>query len=603
MGNALDRQPGEEPVLQPSATGASRATPGPGSTPAAPVSRRTLLWASALAAVGAHARGTPARGAQPDPAPAREPPPLDAATLAAAERVAGVSYTPAERDLLLKSLPAAMRTLESRRRFALPENAEPPALRFDPRPPGMTSDAGDGVVRTSLDAGGAAPPRPSRDEDIAFASVLEQASWIRSGAISSRRLTEICLDRLARFDDRLRCVVTLTDELALRQADRADAEIRAGHWRGPLHGLPWGAKDLFDTAGIRTTWGAEPFVARVPDRDARVVQRLERAGAVLVAKLSLGALAMGDVWFGGRTNNPWDTSKGSSGSSAGCGAAVPSGLVSFGIGTETWGSIVSPSVTCGCVGLRPTFGRVARTGAMALCWSLDKIGPMTRRVEDALVVLHAINGADVEDPSSIEAPLSFDAARPVRGRRLGYHPAWFELEGANRDARVVLDAARRAGLELVEIDFPDGPFQTLEVILLAEAAASFESLTRSGGDDALSAQGSDAWPNIFRQSWFIPACEVVQADRLRRRAMMRMHERLSAVDAIVDPSDGNLFLCGLTNFTGHPSLTIRAGFRPDGTPHGVSLIGRLYDEGGLCGIGMALERELGVAAKRPPGFG
>ncbi len=571
------------------------------STPLLRPGRREFLIASGAVAAGAilPASAQPPARTSSQPGASLEPATegaITADTIEAAETLAGISFTPAKRKTLAKTIGPQVAGFRKRQNYPLPANSAAPALRFDPRLPGMRFDTEQRPIRTSLPS--PPPELPASDDDIAFAPVTDLSRWVHAGKLTSRRLTDLYLDRLTRFDDKLKCVIALMADQARAQADRMDAELKAGKSRGPLHGIPWGAKDLFDTAGVRTTWGAEPYLERVPTKDAVIVQRLSDAGAVLVAKLTLGALAMGDVWYGGRTNNPWNPALGSSGSSAGCGAAVAAGLVGFGVGTETWGSIVSPSVTCGVTGLRPTFGRVARTGAMALCWSLDKIGPMARSVEDTALVLAAINGADRGDVSSIQMPFNFDAARPVAGLKIGVCPKWMNDRRANRSAGVALDAAKKRGMTVVEIDVPDWPYDCLQPMLLCEAAASFEELTRTGDDDKLKAQHEGAWPNTFRKAWFIPAVEVIQADRLRRQVMVMMNERFADVDAIVDPSNGGT-PCGISNFTGHPSLTIRTGFRDNGLPHGVSLLGRLYDEGTLCSMGMALEAELGVRGRRP----
>ena len=421
----------------------------------------------------------------------------------------------------------------------------------------------------------------------------------------------------------MRCVITLTRELALAQAKKADEEIAAGNYRGPLHGIPWGTKDLLDTAGIPTTYGAEPFRNRVPTEDAAVVKRLHEAGAVLVAKLSLGALALNDIWFGGQTMNPWLLEEGSSGSSAGPGAATAAGLVGFAIGSETGGSIVSPSMRCGITGLRPTYGRVPRTGAMTLCWSLDKLGPMTRSVEDAMLVLHAISGPDPGDVSSVPSRLDFDANANVQGLRVGYFPAWMKEKTATDVDRAALETVKKLGMVPVEVSIPDWPYDSLNLILFAEGAAAFEELTLSGGTNQLKAQVPDAWPNLFRQARFLSAVDFVQADRLRRKVAEEMARVFSNVDLLLVPSLRDEMLT-ITNFTGHPSLTLRAGFvevskarsdwapdpnhplptfsPPRRVPHGVTLIGRLFDEGTLGSAGLALERSFGVAAERPPGF-
>ena len=378
--------------------------------------------------------------------------------------------------------------------------------------------------------------------------------------LTSERLTNIYLDRLQQFDPKLHCVITLTRDLALKQAKQADAEIAAGHYRGPLHGIPWGGKDLLDTAGIPTTYGAEPFRDRVPKEDAVVVQRLHNAGAVLVAKLSLGALALNDIWFGGQTMNPWiPDAEGSGGSSAGPGAATAAGLVGFSIGSETGGSIIGPSMRCGVTGLRPTYGRVPRTGAMTLCWTLDKLGPMTRRVEDAMLVLRAISGPDPGDVASVPSHLDFDAGAPIKGLRVGYFPQWLNENPATDVDRDAVEHVKKLGMTPVEVQLPDWPYDSMNLILFSEAAAAFEELRLNGGMNQLKAQVPDAWPNIFREARFLSAVDFVQADRMRRKVAMEMARLFSHVDLLLVPSLRDEMLT-ITNFTGHPSLTLRAGF-------------------------------------------
>jgi Asp-tRNA(Asn)/Glu-tRNA(Gln) amidotransferase A subunit family amidase len=548
-------------------------------------------------------------------------PDVSVSTIAEAEKLVRLDLSEAEREQAAATWRVAMAPLYERRtgpnKVSL-ETTLAPAARWDPRLPGQRPAAS---VRRFIRRDMHAAPLPVRDDDIAFAPVAELSQWIEHRQLSSERLTRIYLERLQRFDPRLRCVITLTSELALVQAKQADAEIAAGKYRGPLHGIPWGAKDLLDTAGIRTTYGAEPFRDRVPAVNAVVVQRLHDAGAVLVAKLSMGALALNDVWFGGQTMNPWLLEEGASGSSAGPGAATAAGLVGFSIGSETEGSIVSPSMRCGVAGLRPTFGRVARTGAMTLCWSLDKLGPMTRAVEDALFVLRAISGPDIGDAGSVPSSLDYDANAPVKGLRVGYFPQW--MSEATQVDRAALDVATRIGMVPVELSLPAWPYDSLSLILFAEAAAAFEELTLSGDLDRLAMQVPDAWPNIFRQSRFLSAVDFVQADRLRRKVALEMGRLFSQVDLMLVPSLRDEMLT-ITNFTGHPSLTIRAGFvdvsearsdwapdpkrplptfsPPRRVPHGVTLIGRLFDEGILGRAGLELERQFGVASERPPGF-
>jgi Asp-tRNA(Asn)/Glu-tRNA(Gln) amidotransferase A subunit family amidase len=550
-------------------------------------------------------------------------PEITAATIAEAEKLMQVAYRPAERAQAASNWRVSLASVYERRtgprRLALDPGLAP-ASRWDPVLPGQAAGPSrDRFVRGQVRPGAL----PARDEDIAFAGVAALSRWIQTRALTSERLTGICLERLERFQPKINATITFTRELALAQARRADAEIAAGHYRGPLHGIPWGAKDLVDTAGIRTTWGAEPFRDRVPAKDAVVVDRLHRAGAVLVAKLSLGALALNDIWFGGQTNNPWLLEEGASGSSAGPGAATAAGCVPFALASETGGSIIGPAMRCGVVGLRPTYGRVPRTGAMTLCWSLDKLGPMARYVEDTLFVLHAIAGPDPGDVASRAGRLDFDAAAPVRGLRLGYFPRWMAEAPATEVDRAALETARRLGMVPVEVALPDWPYGSLNTILFAEAAASFEELTLGHGVDQLKMQVPDAWPNIFRQSRFLSAVDLVQADRLRRRVAQEMARLFATVDLLLVPSLRDEMLT-ISNQTGHPSLTLRAGFvevgqarsdwAPDPAhplptfapkrrvPHGITLIGRLFDEGLLGRAGIALERAFAVAGERPKGF-
>jgi Asp-tRNA(Asn)/Glu-tRNA(Gln) amidotransferase A subunit family amidase len=495
-----------------------------------------------------------------------------------------------------------------------------PATQWNPMLPGVKAGpSADRFVRSKADPG----PLPSKEEDIAFAPVWQLSRWIEERKLTSEKLTQLYLARLEKFNPKLHCVITLTSELAMQQAKQADREIAAGKYRGPLHGIPWGAKDLLDTNGIATTYGAEPFRNRVPNADAAVVKRLHDAGAVLVAKLSLGALALNDIWFGGQTVNPWLPEEGSSGSSAGPGAATAAGLVGFSIGSETGGSIVSPSMRCGVTGLRPTFGRVARTGAMTLCWSLDKLGPMTRSVEDALLVLHAISGPDAGDVSSVPSHLDFDANGKVEGLKVGYFPEWMKQDPATDVDRAALETVKKVGMVPVEVSLPNWNYDCLDIILFAEGAAAFEELTLNGGLDQLKMQVPDAWPNTFRQSRFLSAVDFVQADRMRRKVALEMARIFSQVDLLLVPSLRDEMLT-LTNFTGHPSLTLRAGFvqvsearsdwapdpknplpkfsPPRRVPHGVTLIGRLFDEGTLGRAGLALEKSFNVMGERPSGY-
>jgi Asp-tRNA(Asn)/Glu-tRNA(Gln) amidotransferase A subunit family amidase len=550
-------------------------------------------------------------------------PEVSASTFAEAEKLAQIQLSASQRTMAAGSWRKTMAALYERRtgpRKVALESTLAPASRWNPMLPGLKlQPERDQFIRSNTDPG----PLPAHDEDIAFASVTKLSRWIEQRKLTSDKLTRIYLKRLEQFDPKLHCVITLTRDLALSQAKRADDEIAAGHYRGALHGIPWGGKDLLDTAGILTTYGAEPFRNRVPAEDAVVVKRLHQAGAVLVAKLSLGALALNDVWFGGQTMNPWLLEEASSGSSAGPGAATAAGLVAFAIGSETGGSIVSPAMRCGVTGLRPTYGRVARTGAMTLCWSLDKLGPMTRTVEDAMLVLHAISGPDAGDVASVPSKLDFDASTSVKGLHVGYFPRWLNENPATAVDRAAIEVLKKVGMIPVEMEIPDWPYDCLNLILFAEGAAAFEELTLSGEMDHLKAQVPDAWPNIFREARFLSAVDFVQADRFRRKVAEEMAHVFSQVDLLIVPSLRDEMLT-TTNFTGHPSLTLRAGFievskarsdwapdpnhpmptfsKPHRVPHGVTLIGRLFDEGTLVSAGLALERAFGVVDERPPGF-
>ena len=560
----------------------------------------------------------PAFGSGPDFGPE-----VTVNTFAEGEKLVQFPMTDSEREMAAaswrKTLAAVYERRTGPRKLAL-EPTLAPAAEWNPLLPGLKpAELHDRFIRSKTET----RPVPANDADIAFSPVTHLSQWIERRQLSSERLTKIYLDRLERFNSQLRCAITVTHDLALQQAKQADQEIQSGKYRGPLHGIPWGAKDLLDTAGIPTTYGAEPYRNRVPNEDAVVVKRLHAAGAVLVAKLSLGALALNDVWFGGQTMNPWLPEEGASGSSAGPGAATAAGLVGFSIGSETGGSIVSPSMRCGVTGLRPTYGRVARTGAMTLCWSLDKLGPMTRGVEDALLVLRAISGPDPGDTESVPSHLDFDANSTVKGLRVGYFPAWMNEHPATEVDRAALETVKKLGMVPVEVSIPDWPYDCLNLILFAEGAAAFEELALSGGLRELKMQVPDAWPNLFRQARFLSAVDFVQTDRMRRKVAEEMARVMAGVDLLLVPSLRDEMLV-ITNNTGHPSLTLRAGFvevrkarsdwapdpnhplptfpTPRRVPHGVTLIGRLFDEGTLGTVGIALEHAFGVVSEHPPGF-
>jgi Asp-tRNA(Asn)/Glu-tRNA(Gln) amidotransferase A subunit family amidase len=495
----------------------------------------------------------------------------------------------------------------------LPDDVAP-ATVFDPRLPGRTY----GPRRARFRGAPARATAITRDDDLAFAPIAVLADRLRRRVVTSERLTELALDRLRTHDPRLHCVARTTEALAREQARAADREFARGRVKSALQGIPWGAKDLLDTAGIATTWGAEPMRARVPDRDATVVARLHAAGAVLVAKLTTGALAYGDIWDAGVTRNPWNPIEGSSGSSAGPASAVAAGLVAFAIGTETLGSIVSPSMRCGTVGLRPSFGRVPRTGCMPLCWSLDKIGPIARSVDDAMRVLAVIAGSDDVDPAGRDVLLDYDAGASVKGLRVGHVPAWFAADANDAD-RAALAALRGLGVDLRPVEVPTMAVDPLMTVLFAEAAATFERLVLDNRDDELDWQGEEAWPNTFRAARFVSAIDLVNADRVRRQVMIAFDRMFADLDAFIGPSFAGPMLVA-TNFTGHPCVVVRAGFverapeagtdgtkppadaRPFSAPHGISLWGRIDDEGTIGRLGVALERALDVADRRPPGF-
>ena len=597
-------------------------------------SRREFLTDTSLGVLGAMAvAAAPALAQNPTELPPGAPPAfgtsppvgpeVSVATFTEAEKLVQIEMSAPDLAQAASSWRTNLASVYERRtgphKVAI-ESTVAPWSRWDPVLPGHNAGPDhDRFVRSTGDPG----PLPAKDEDIAFAPLTRLSRWVEQKKLSSERLTNIYLERLVRFDPTLRCTITLTRDLALSQAQKADREIAAGKYRGALHGIPWGGKDLLDTAGIPTTYGAEPFRHRVPDADAAVVKRLHEAGAVLVAKLSLGALALNDVWFGGQTMNPWLLEEGSSGSSAGPGAATAAGLVGFAIGSETGGSIVSPSMRCGITGLRPTYGRVPRTGAMTLCWSLDKLGPMARSVEDTLLVLHAISGPDPGDLSSVPSKFDFDAGASVTGLRVGYFPAWMAESPATDVDRAALEAVRKVGMVPVEVKIPAWPYDSLNIILFSEGAAAFEELTLGHQVDQLKMQTVDSWPNLFRQSRFLSAVDFVQTDRFRRKVAQEMGRVLSEVDLLLVPSLRDEMLT-ITNFTGQPSLTMRAGFvqvgeartdwapdpnhplpkfsPPRRVPHGITLIGRLFEEGTLGRAGLALQKEFGVVDERPPGF-
>jgi Asp-tRNA(Asn)/Glu-tRNA(Gln) amidotransferase A subunit family amidase len=503
-----------------------------------------------------------------------------------AEWIAGLKLTDDERKELADRLTRQQQQFEAMRAVPL-ANDVAPAIAFNPAP--WLPPSREPIRRGVEPIVRAAPKKPDASEDLAFLPVTALAALIRTRQVSSVELTKLSLERLRKYDPILHCVVSYTEELALKQAEHADREIAAGRYRGPLHGIPWGAKDLIAHPGYKTTWGAEPFKDQTIDTKATVARRLEEAGAVLVAKLTLGALAMGDRWFGGRTRNPWDPKRGSSGSSAGPGAATAAGLVGFAIGSETLGSIVSPSSVCGVTGLRPTFGRVSRHGCMTLSWSMDKLGPMCRSVEDCALVFAAIHGFDGLDPSAVDRPYSWPSRRDLRTLKVGYIE-----KGEGDKERAELGVLRELGVRLVPIKLPARyPLDALRLILGTEAAAVFDDLTRKGVTEGL-----NAWPNIFRRGQFVPAVEYLRANRIRTLLLHDMEEVMSQVDLYVG---GNDLL--LTNLTGHPTVVLPNGFRKAGEvelPTALTFTGRLYGETELLAVAHAYQQATGHHLKRPP---
>ena len=525
--------------------------------------------------------------------------------IAAAEQLAGLSFTPEQRELMLEDLRENLESYEALREVELP-NRVAPSLVFDPQIGGVRPPEGEGGLRWEPRP----VERPADEEALAFMTVAELASLLRSGQVTSRELTELCLSRLKRYDPVLEAVVTLTEARAREAAARADEEIAAGHWRGPLHGIPYGAKDLLAVEGYRTTWGATPYKDQVIDGDAAVIQKLDAAGAVLVAKLTLGALAWGDVWFGGTTKNPWNIEEGSSGSSAGPGAAVAAGLVPFAIGSETLGSIVSPSTRNGITGHRPTFGAVSRHGAMALAWSMDKLGPMARSAEDCALVFDVIRGKDERDPATVAMPFPYDGQMDVRALRVGYLEEAFEEDYDNREADgETLQALRDLGIDLRPIALPsDLPVEAMLITLGVEAAAAFDELTRTGDVDAMVRQERNAWPNVFRASRLVPAVEYLQANRARTLLCEQMVETMREIDVFISPSFGGQTL-GITNLTGHPGVCVPNAFRsvegqpagsPRRSPRSITFIGNLYRDAEVLALAHAYQQATDVHRRRPP---
>ena len=519
-----------------------------------------------------------------------------------AEKWFDLSFTPEEKKQIKGNLEENLEYYQEIHKHTL-KNSVIPAIEFNPIPSGYTNKNIQHKIRWKTDKN---ISLPKDKNELAFYPVSQLAYFIKTRQVTSTELTQIYLDRLKKYGDTLQCVVTLTEELALQQAAKADEEIAHGKYRGLLHGIPYGAKDLLAVKGYKTTWGANSYKDQVIDETATVIERLEEAGAVLVAKLTLGALAMGDVWFGGKTRNPWNLEDGSSGSSAGSSSATSAGLVAFSIGTETWGSIVSPSNRCGVTGLRPTYGRVSRHGAMALSWTMDKIGPICRSAEDCAIVLDAIYGPDGKDPMVFDYPFNYDPNADIKSFRIGYFANLFDSDPKDypnkKQDSLTLNTFHKAGIQLEAINFPeDLPIEALSIILSAEAAAAFDDLTRSNRDSLLVSQDDYSWPNIFRSSRFIPAVEYIQANRIRKLWVDKFYMLTKDFDAIITPSfQGDQLL--LTNLTGNPSITLPNGFNEKGSPVSFGILGNLFEEGKIIAIAKMFQEVTDFDEKHPPMF-
>ncbi len=512
------------------------------------------------------------------------------------ENLSGLEFTQAERDTFLQTLSLLRGKYDTLRTVQIP-NDIPLPLYFDPRIPGTEVPKG----RERYLFQEFPTKRPDNIEDCAFYTIGQLAHLIRTRQVSSLELTEMYIARLKRHGPELLCVVTLTEELALQQASRADEEIKRGRYLGPLHGIPYGAKDLLAVKGYKTTWGAMTHKDQFIEETATVIEKLENAGAVLIAKLTLGALAWGDTWYGGKTKNPWNTDQGSSGSSAGPGSATAAGLVAFSIGSETWGSIVSPSTVNGVTGLRPTFGTVSKAGAMALSWSMDKLGPMCRSVDDCALVYSMIKGSDGIDHSVVDVPFQVPVKKELRSLRIGYVESAFNDSSTIDNDRSVLDRLRDLGYDLIPIELPEFPTNSLSFLLNVEAAAAFDELTRSNRDDELVRQVKWAWPNVFRTARHVPAVEYVQANRARMVLSQKMSVLFKDIDVYVIPSfwGDNLLR---TNLTGHPCVVLPNGFNDKGTPTSISFIGDLYMDGEVISVARSYQKGTGWHKRYPPKF-
>jgi Asp-tRNA(Asn)/Glu-tRNA(Gln) amidotransferase A subunit family amidase len=525
--------------------------------------------------------------------------PFTRADIASAEKLIGIDFTETEIDSMQGDLADYRKGYEALRAVNIP-NDVPPALVFNPLPGQYLHASDDKRARAIQWSRAHSLKRPANLEDCAFWSVRDLAELIRTKQVTSTELTQMYIARLKRYAPKLECVVTFTDDRALASAKKADEEIAKGHYRGILHGIPYGAKDLLAVQGYKTTWGSAPYQDQTIDNTATVVKRLDDAGAVLIAKLTLGELAWGDVWFGGMTRNPWNLEEGSSGSSAGSASATSAGCVGFAIGTETWGSIVSPSTRCGVTGLRPTFGRVSRAGAMALSWSMDKIGPICRTVEDCGIVLDVIKGPDGIDPAVVDAPFTYSTKTKLSDLKIGYVKALFDEDYPNKaNDAATLEKLRSLGATLIPIELPKIPSAPLAAILTAESAAAFDDLTRSNHDDEMKRQVRNAWPNTFRAARFIPAVEYIQANRARTLLMREMAKL--PVDVYLTPAFGGDNLL-YTNLTGNPCVVLPNGFNDKGSPTSITFMGKLFEEGKVMTVAKAYQDATDFHLKHPPMF-
>jgi len=512
------------------------------------------------------------------------------------EKILGIEFSSSERDSLINTVARRLGQYKALREIDIPNNISFP-LFYDPLPIGMKIPKG----KDNFQFRDIKTLRPDNLEKCAFMTIPQLAYLIRTKQVSSEELTRMYLDRLKRYQNDLQCVVTLTEELAIEQARKADLEISNGKYLGLLHGIPWGAKDLLSVPNYKTTWGAVPFKDQIIDEKGTVVKKLEEAGAVLVAKLTLGALAWGDVWFGGKTKNPWNLEQGSSGSSAGPGSATSAGLVGFSIGSETWGSIISPSTRNGVTGLRPSFGTVSRSGAMALSWTMDKLGPMTRSVEGAAIVFETIRGKDNIDRTVKDIQFKYPKVEDLKKLRVGYIASAFNDSVVSENDKASFEIIQSLGLNLIPIELPNFPTGSLSFILQAEAAAAFDELTRTNQDDLMVRQIKNAWPNVFREARFIPAVEYINANRARSLLNQEMANLMEKVDVYLIPSyyGDNLLR---TNLTGHPCVVVPNGFNDKGSPTSISFIGNLYNDGNVLAVAKAFQEASDWHKKHPPKF-